>query len=91
MIIKNSRLDDAELFRLISIKSRVGAEALYDRYAAALMLAIIRITPQKEIAESVLEQTYIKAWYSFENYTPEKETLLAWMMCIAREMANESV
>jgi hypothetical protein len=57
MIIKNSRLDNAELARLISINSRVGAEALYVRYAKVLMLVIIRITPQKEIAESVLEQT----------------------------------
>ncbi len=82
---------DADLCKLILLKSRLGAEELYDRYAKALLLAIIRISKKKEIAESVLEQVFFKAWHSFENYIPEKETLLAWMMRIAREMANEAV
>ena len=89
MILTKTKLDDAELVRLISIKSRVGAVALYDRYAKALMLVIICITPQKKIAESILEQTYIKACYSFENHTPEKQTVLSWMMNIAQNIANE--
>ena len=84
-------MTDADLFKLILLKSRLGAEELYDRYAKALFLAIIRISPKKEIAELVLEQVFLKAWHSFENYRPEKETLLAWMMSIAREMANERI
>jgi hypothetical protein len=48
MILKNSGLDDAELVRMICTKSRAGAEALYDSYAMALMLCIVRIVPQKE-------------------------------------------
>ena len=70
---------DADLYKLILFKSRPGAEELYDRYAKALFLAIFRISPKKEIAELVLQQVFFKAWHSFENYIPEKETLLAWM------------
>ena len=84
-------MTDANLCKLILLKSRSGAEEIYDRYAKALFLAIIRISPKKEIAELILEQVFIKAWHSFENYRPEKETLLAWMMSIAREMANDRV
>jgi hypothetical protein len=43
-----TKLSSNELVRPIGLKSRKGAEALYDQYAAALLLAIFRIVPQKE-------------------------------------------
>ncbi len=81
-------MTDDDLVKLMLSKNRAGAEALYDRYAHVLFLAIIRISPQKHIAESILQQTYAKAWHSFENYAPEKQTVLAWMMSIARNIAK---
>ena len=90
MIIKPG-VDDAELVRLISLKSRAGAEVLYDRCAKALMLVIIRIVPGKKEAEAVLEQTYIKVWNSFDHYIQQNEKLLPWMIVIARNLAKDSV
>ncbi len=43
MIITKSGPDDAELIRLISLKSRTGAELLYHRYAMVLLLVIVLI------------------------------------------------
>lgn len=91
MIIRQPKVDDAELVRLISIKSRVGTVALYDRYAKALMLVIIHIVPGKKEAEAVLEQTYIKVWNSFDHYIQQNEKLLPWMIVIARNLAKDAV
>ena len=90
MIIKPG-VDDAELVRLISLKSRAGAEVLYDRYAMVLLLVIIRIVPGKKEAEGVLEQTYIKVWNSFDLYIQQNEKLLPWMIVIARNLAKDAV
>lgn len=78
MIIRKPGVDDAELVRLISIKSRAGAEVLYDRYAMVLLLVIIRIVPGKKEAEGVLEQTYIKVRNSFDVYIQQNGKMLLW-------------
>jgi DNA-directed RNA polymerase specialized sigma24 family protein len=91
MIIKKPGLDDAELIRLITIKSKVGAEAVYDKYAMVLLLVIIRIVPEKKEAEDILKQTYIKVWNSFDLYIEQKGKLLPWMIAIARNLAKDIV
>ncbi|WP_295797469.1 hypothetical protein [Mucilaginibacter sp.] len=80
---------DNEIIQLVRSKKRAGAEALYDIYSKSLFLAIIRIIPEKEPAEEVLLQTYIRTWNSFEEYNTASCTLLAWMMRTARELAKE--
>lgn len=89
MIFINSALTDAEVVRLVRLKGRAGAEALYDRYAIALLVAIIRIVPQKEMAEDTLEKTFIKIWNTFDLYSPKNQKLFTWMIRIARDKAKE--
>ena len=91
MIIRKTEVDDAELVRLISLKSKAGAEVLYDRYAMVLLLVIIRIIPGKKEAEAVLEQTFIKVWNSFDHYIQQHGKLLPWMIVIARNLAKDAV
>jgi len=84
-------MTDEEIVKLVILKNRAGAEALYDRYATAIFLAIIRIIPQKDKAEDILKQTYIKVWNSFDNFESKNGKLLAWMRSIACSLANECV
>ncbi|MEB0260302.1 MULTISPECIES: sigma factor [unclassified Mucilaginibacter] len=91
MIIRKPGVDDAELVRLILLKSRAGAEVLYDRYAMVLLLVIIRIIPEKKEAEAVLEQTFIKVWNSFDVYIQQNGKLLPWMIVIARNLIKDTV
>jgi hypothetical protein len=54
MGVNQAKPCDTEIIQIIRSKSRAGAEALYDRFSAILLLAIILITSQKEIAENAL-------------------------------------
>lgn len=65
-------MSNEELVSYLSPKTRACAEVFYDRYANALFLTIIRRVPQKEIAEYILEQTFINAWNSFELYSSKR-------------------
>ena len=76
MIITNPGLDDAELVRLISLKSRVGAEVLYDRYAKFLLLVIFHIIPQKKITEDIIEETFLLAWSFIDDFSLKKKSFL---------------
>jgi RNA polymerase sigma-70 factor (ECF subfamily) len=91
MAFVKSVLTDADIVRLVRLKCRAGVEALYDRYAVALLIAIIRIVPQKDIAEDILEQAFIKIWNSFDLYSPQKKKLFTWMIAIARSLAIEAL
>jgi Sigma-70 region 2 len=85
-----TKLSSNELVPLIRLKSRNGAETLYDQYAAALLLAIFRIVPQKEKAEMVLEKTYVWIWLNIDQYSEQEKSFLAWLMAIARRFAQET-
>ena len=91
MKISAPLMSNEELVIYLSSKTRACAEVLYDRYANVLFLTIIRIVPQKEIAEDILERTFIKAWNSFESYSIGNGTFLSWMMGIAHGLAKETL
>jgi DNA-directed RNA polymerase specialized sigma24 family protein len=84
-------LSKNELLNLIRAKRTTGAEGLYDQYAAVLRLAIYRIVQQKELTDTLLEQTILKIWDTAALYNEQEVPLLTWMLAIAKSLARESV
>lgn len=60
---------------------------LYDQYSKALFVAILKIVPQQEIAEDVLQDVFIKIWQNIQTYDASKGRLYTWMLNIARNQA----
>lgn len=60
---------------------------LYDCYAPALFGVIVKIVRSEDIAEDVLQETFIKVWKSSHAYHPDKGTLFTWLLNIARNTA----
>lgn len=60
---------------------------LYDNYSGALYGTILRMIPEEEIAQDVLQETFVKIWKSFSMYNAEKGRLYTWMVNIARNLA----
>lgn len=65
--------------------------ALYDMYSGALLGVIARIIPQIEVAEDILQETFIKIWNSADSYDNTKGRLFTWMMNIARNMSIDKL
>lgn len=63
---------------------------LYDAYAAALFGVVVRIVQSNELAEQVLQDTFMKVWRSGASYDPAKGRLYTWMMNIARNTAIDA-
>lgn len=82
--------DDDAIIALIRDQNTNGLSLLYDKYAGALLGAIIRITQSQEIAEEVLQDTFSKAWRSFEQYDASKGRLFTWLINIARNTAIDA-
>lgn len=62
-------------------------EELYDLYADALYGIIIRIVKTDEVANELLQDTFMKVWQRGQSYDPKLGRLYTWMMRIARNGA----
>lgn len=80
-------LTEPELILAIQNKEKIGAEALYNMYSSSLYGVIFRIVQHGEIAEDLLQDTFLKIWNSFPSYDSSKGKLFTWMVNIARNIA----
>jgi RNA polymerase sigma-70 factor (ECF subfamily) len=80
-------LSEPELVHAILEKDKNGAEALYDMYSSSLYGVIFRIVKHQEIAEDLLQDTFIRIWNSFSSYDSSKGRLFTWMVNVARNIA----
>lgn len=72
-------------------KETIAIQALYDMYSGALLGVISRIIQQQEIAEDLLQETFIKIWNSADSYDSAKGRLFTWMMNIARNLSIDKL
>lgn len=64
---------------------------LYDKYAPALYGVIMRIVKTEEIAEDVVQEAFVKIWYSFHQYEASKGKLFTWLINVARNSAIDKI
>lgn len=83
-------LSDEDLVTCIENHTRIGAEALYAKYSSALFKVICSNVKHKELAEDILQQAFLKAWNSVEQYHAQNGRLGIWMMGIARNLSKEA-
>jgi RNA polymerase sigma-70 factor, ECF subfamily len=78
---------EEELIAMLKMRDENGLRALYDHYSAALYGVIFRIVNDKETAEDVLQETFVKIWSMVAGYDANKGRLYTWMLNIARNSA----
>ncbi|PTS91392.1 RNA polymerase subunit sigma-70 [Pedobacter sp. HMWF019] len=88
---KKISLSEEDLVLALKSRETIAIQALYDMYSGALLGVISRIVPQQEIAEDLLQETFVKIWNSAEQYDASKGRLFTWMMNIARNLAIDKV
>jgi RNA polymerase sigma-70 factor (ECF subfamily) len=60
---------------------------LYDDLAPSLYGIVLRIVGAEDIAQDVVQETFIKAWRNGAQYDAQKGTLFTWFLNIARNTA----
>ena len=84
-------LSEAELIDAIREKKRIGAEALYDMYSASLYGIISRMIPDEELAQDLLQETFVKIWNSIGSFDEHRGRLFTWMVNVARNLAIDKL
>ena len=88
---KKISLSEEELVKALKGQNTVAIRALYDMYSAALLGVISRIILQNEVAEDLLQETFVKIWNSASSYDTSKGRLFTWMMNIARNLSIDKL
>jgi RNA polymerase sigma-70 factor (ECF subfamily) len=87
-------LTPAQLVWLLASVARgdqAAFEALYEATRAKLFGVVLRIVRDQALAETVLQEAYVKIWNSAGQYSPGEASPLAWMVAIVRNRAIDVV
>jgi RNA polymerase sigma-70 factor (ECF subfamily) len=76
--------DDAALVRDVAAGSESALGDLYDRYVDAVYAAASRLTSDRQVAEEVVQETFLALWNRAELFDPNIGSLAAWLHTIAR-------
>lgn len=89
--VAGDELDDAELMRRLAEGDEQALEALYDRYASAVMGLALKILGEREPAEEVVQEAFWRAWSRANSYRAERGAGLSWLFGIAHHLAIDLI
>ncbi len=81
------RLSEDMLVVGLKNKDSLAMSALYQMYSDSLYKVISTIVVIEEVAQDLLQETFIKIWKSFKMYDATKGRLYTWMARLARNLS----
>ena len=62
-----------------------------DNYSAAIFGIIFKMLEDRELAEDILQEAFVKIWKNFSNYDSTKGRLFTWMLNITRNLTIDTI
>ncbi|MDR7129445.1 RNA polymerase sigma-70 factor (ECF subfamily) [Algoriphagus sp. 4150] len=84
-------MQEEQLIAGLRAKDRKTTEYLYDKYSRALYAVISRIIFDKDIAEEVFHDSFVKITRKIDRYDESKGRLYTWMANICRNSAIDKL
>jgi RNA polymerase sigma-70 factor (ECF subfamily) len=79
-----------ELIQRLKEQDRAALSQMYDMYSSALYGVVMRIVQSPELAQQVLQDTFLKVWKNSASYDSSKGRLFTWLLNIARNTAIDA-
>lgn len=83
--------DLSDLLAATARGDRAAFGALYTATRAKLYGVVLRILRRHDLADEVLQETYLKIWGSAGSFDPTRASPITWMVTIARNRAIDLV
>ena len=87
-------MTQAELVGLLAAVAKRDAaafEQLYEATRAKLYGVLLRILGRPELADEVMQETYLKVWNTAHRFDPTMASPITWMVAMARNRAIDIV
>lgn len=82
---------EEHLVHLLKSRSRDGFDYLYAQYSGALFSVVLTFISDREHAEDVLQEVFIKIWKQIDSYDAQKGRLYTWMLQVTRNSCIDVV
>jgi len=79
------------LMAAVAKGDRTAFERLYAATRAKLYGVVLRILRRQDLADEVMQETYLKIWNSAGQFDPALASPITWMVAIARNRAIDLV
>ena len=81
---------EEDLIAALKERSEHAFSYLYDNYSAAVYGVIFKMVEDKELAEDILQEVFVKIWNNFGTYNSAKGRLFTWMLNLTRNLTIDT-
>jgi RNA polymerase sigma-70 factor (ECF subfamily) len=83
-VAENRQPSDDDLVHEVVGGSQAALEEIYDRHVDAVYATASRLTADRQVAEEVVQETFLALWNRAELFDARAGSLAAWLHTIAR-------
>lgn len=80
-----------EILSLLYKKDDRAYTILYDMYSKSLFSIIFNLVKEREEAEDILQEVFVKIWKNLDSFSESKGRLYTWMLNIARNTSIDKL
>lgn len=88
---QSNKYSEEELVLLLKQKDQQAFAYLYDNYAPALNGVIYRMVEEKQLAEDILQEAFVKIWNNFPSYDSSKGRLFTWLLNLTKNLTIDTL
>ena len=80
-----------EILSLLYKKDEKAYTILYDMYSKSLFSIIFNLVKEREEAEDILQEVFVKIWKNLDSFSESKGRFYTWMLNIARNTSIDKL
>ncbi|MBI2867962.1 MAG: sigma-70 family RNA polymerase sigma factor [Chloroflexi bacterium] len=84
-------LPDETLIKLTDQGNKEALSALYDKHGGRVYCLALKLLADKESAEEVAQDTFVKVWQRASSYSQEKGQFSSWLLSVAHHRAIDEL
>lgn len=79
--------NEAELVSRVAGGDSEAFATLFDRHSSTVLGMLIQLLRRRELAEEILQETFLQAWSQAGRYRADRATPCGWLLMLARSRA----
>ena len=91
MAANNAQLTEDKMVSLLKAGDARSFGELYDLYSGAIYSIIRKIIESEELAQDVLQDSFVKIWERRSAYDSSKGRIFTWMLNVARNTSIDAL
>lgn len=86
-----STLLEKHIVELLQERDEKAISLLYDNYADTLYGVAYKVVKDEDLAQDIVQESFVKIWKKSDSYDPTKAKLFTWLFRITRNTAIDKL